>query len=131
MLAEQGFALSYNTNIPRQAGLSGSSAIVKAALECCWRGMALLTGEQPICSSCRVSAGMTLSVHEALLRHQSSTILAFHCHVWLSSSAPSAALAQACLLACKWPSKFRPLVLTICTAAAAQSATARQARAHS
>ncbi len=42
MLAEQGFALSYDTNIPRQAGLSGSSAIVKAALDCllAWHGIA-------------------------------------------------------------------------------------------
>ena len=41
MLAEQGFTLSYDTNIPRQAGLSGSSAIVKAALDCllAWHGI--------------------------------------------------------------------------------------------
>lgn len=33
-LKDQNFTLSYNTNIPRQAGLSGSSAIVCAALNC-------------------------------------------------------------------------------------------------
>ncbi|KAL5204114.1 hypothetical protein ABZP36_008985 [Zizania latifolia] len=33
-LKEQNFTLSYDTNIPRQAGLSGSSAIVCAALRC-------------------------------------------------------------------------------------------------
>lgn len=32
--AEKNFTLSYETNIPRQAGLSGSSAIVCAALNC-------------------------------------------------------------------------------------------------
>ena len=33
-LKEQNFTLSYDTNIPRQAGLSGSSAIICAALSC-------------------------------------------------------------------------------------------------
>ncbi|EMS60120.1 putative glucuronokinase 2 [Triticum urartu] len=33
-LEDKNFALSYDTNIPRQAGLSGSSAIVCAALSC-------------------------------------------------------------------------------------------------
>ncbi|XP_006662830.2 glucuronokinase 1-like [Oryza brachyantha] len=33
-LKEQNFTLSYDTNIPRQAGLSGSSAIICAALNC-------------------------------------------------------------------------------------------------
>ncbi|KAK9806753.1 hypothetical protein WJX72_001492 [[Myrmecia] bisecta] len=33
-LPETGFTLSYDTNIPRQTGLSGSSAIVCAALNC-------------------------------------------------------------------------------------------------
>ena len=33
-LPPRGFSLSYDTNIPRQAGLSGSSAIVTAALSC-------------------------------------------------------------------------------------------------
>ncbi|CAI0456975.1 unnamed protein product [Linum tenue] len=33
-LHQRKFALSYDTNIPRQAGLSGSSAIVSAALNC-------------------------------------------------------------------------------------------------
>jgi len=33
-LPSRGFRLSYDTNIPRQAGLSGSSAIVTAALSC-------------------------------------------------------------------------------------------------
>ena len=33
-LPPRGFRLSYDTNIPRQAGLSGSSAIVTAALSC-------------------------------------------------------------------------------------------------
>ncbi|RID70964.1 hypothetical protein BRARA_C02936 [Brassica rapa] len=33
-LHQRNFTLSYNTNIPRQTGLSGSSAIVSAALSC-------------------------------------------------------------------------------------------------
>ncbi|KAL2643109.1 hypothetical protein R1flu_010696 [Riccia fluitans] len=33
-LHDRGFTLSYDTNIPRQSGLSGSSAIVWAALKC-------------------------------------------------------------------------------------------------
>jgi glucuronokinase len=33
-LPHKNFTLSYDTNIPRQAGLSGSSAIVCAALNC-------------------------------------------------------------------------------------------------
>lgn len=33
-LPPSGFRLSYETTIPRQAGLSGSSAIVSAALAC-------------------------------------------------------------------------------------------------
>lgn len=33
-LSPKGFTLQYDTNIPRQAGLSGSSAIACAALNC-------------------------------------------------------------------------------------------------
>ena len=33
-LQSKGFSLEYDTNIPRQAGLSGSSAIACAALNC-------------------------------------------------------------------------------------------------
>jgi glucuronokinase len=33
-LHDKNFTLSYDTNIPRQTGLSGSSAIVSAALSC-------------------------------------------------------------------------------------------------
>ena len=34
IICQKGFEISYETNIPRQAGLSGSSAIVTAALKC-------------------------------------------------------------------------------------------------
>lgn len=42
---QQGFSLSYQTTIPKHAGLSGSSAIVTAALKCLiqWAG---ISGEQ-------------------------------------------------------------------------------------
>mmetsp|Transcript_30139 Transcript_30139/g.84930 ORF Transcript_30139/g.84930 Transcript_30139/m.84930 type:complete len:639 (-) Transcript_30139:115-2031(-) len=46
-LAKRNFTLSYNTNIPRQVGLAGSSAIVTAVLQCLMRFFGLTEHDIP------------------------------------------------------------------------------------
>ncbi|KAK1404421.1 hypothetical protein POM88_004026 [Heracleum sosnowskyi] len=43
-LHKENFSLSYDTNIPRQTGLSGSSAIVERTWNCCWSTGQIHTG---------------------------------------------------------------------------------------
>ncbi|KAG2454510.1 hypothetical protein HYH02_000357 [Chlamydomonas schloesseri] len=54
----RGFSLSYDTNVPRQTGLSGSSAIIYSALKCLadWYGL----GEEQLPAAVR--PGLVLSV---------------------------------------------------------------------
>eukprot|EP00048_Salpingoeca_helianthica_P013454 m.201274 g.201274 ORF g.201274 m.201274 type:complete len:662 (+) comp15501_c0_seq7:1949-3934(+) len=47
-LASRGFSLQYDTNIPRQVGLAGSSAIVTATLECLKRFFNIDAADLPI-----------------------------------------------------------------------------------
>lgn len=46
-LTKQNFTLKYNTNIPRQVGLAGSSAIVSATLKCLMRFYNVTDGDLP------------------------------------------------------------------------------------
>jgi len=46
-LAKRNFTLSYNTNIPRQVGLAGSSAIVTAVTQCLMQFYGLTEGDIP------------------------------------------------------------------------------------
>ena len=50
VLKEEGFSLQYRTNIPRQVGLGGSSAIITSTLRCLFRHFALSIGPADLSS---------------------------------------------------------------------------------
>ena len=61
-LPKRGFRLSYSSNIPKQAGLSGSSAIVTAALSC----LETYFGEEFVVAPLAVRPGVALAAESAL-----------------------------------------------------------------